>query len=61
MSKFFLGRAAVLGVVSKAEPRCVAQASGTCAGVFATLVAIAKTTGSFSIAFQVSSKVTSWS
>src|SRR6266481_114306 len=33
MSKFSRARAAVLGVVSKAVPRCTAQASSTCAGV----------------------------
>jgi hypothetical protein len=36
MLKFSLARAAVLGVVSNAVPRCTAQASSTCAGVFAT-------------------------
>jgi len=40
MSKFFGGaRAAVLGVVSRAVPRCTAQASSTCAGVLPTRAA----------------------
>jgi hypothetical protein len=46
MSKFSCARAAVLGVVSNAVPRCTAQANKTCAGVFSTRVAIAETTGS---------------
>ena len=46
MSKFSRARAAVLGVVSKAVPRCTAQASSTCAGVFPTRAAIAEITGS---------------
>jgi hypothetical protein len=46
MSKFSFARAALLGVVSRAVPRCTAQASSTCAGVFPTRVAIAEITGS---------------
>ena len=48
MLKFSRARAAVLGVVSTAVPRCTAQASSTCAGVFLTRAAIAKMTGSSS-------------
>ena len=33
MLKFSCARSAVLGVVSRAVPRCIAQASNTCAGV----------------------------
>jgi len=46
LPKFSRARAAVLGVVSKAVPRCTAQANNTCAAVFPTRVAIAETTGS---------------
>ena len=48
MSKFSRARAALLGVVSKAVPRCTAQARSTCAGVFPTRAAIAEMTGSSS-------------
>ena len=48
MLKFSAARAALLGVVSKAEPRCTAHASSTCAGVFPTRAAIAVMTGSSS-------------
>ena len=48
MSKFSLARAALLGVVSTAVPRCTAHASKTCAGVFPTRAAIAEMTGSSS-------------
>jgi hypothetical protein len=48
ISKLSRARAAVLGVVSTAVPRCTAHASRTCAGIFPTRAAIAEMTGSSS-------------
>src|SRR5271154_899247 len=48
MLRFSRARAAVLGVVSKAVPRCTAQANNTCAGVFPTRAAIVEMIGSSS-------------
>ena len=46
MLKFSLARAGVFGVVRTAVPRCTAQASNTCAGVWFTRLAMPVITGS---------------
>ncbi len=48
MLKLSFVRSALFGVVSKAVPRCTAQASRTCAGILPTRAAIAVITGSSS-------------
>ena len=45
ISKFYFARAADVGVVNKAAPRCTAQANSTCAAVFPTRPAIAEISG----------------